>query len=235
MKKQGFTLIELLVVIAIIAILAAILFPVFAKAREKARQSTCTSNVKQLSIGVLMYAQDYDDRLVPLYAPQASPTPPGGYWVAGYIYLQQLIYPYTGSLKIAHCPSSPIKATGDVYINGSYGANNLVLVATTTGPSNSLNKLNSPASLMLMMDADIYGLNWFNALNPNGAYFIPGAGDAGQALPSNTNAAYANDFAGGRHNNGCVVGFADGHSKWMQSKEIIGEANKTGKGGWLPQ
>lgn len=62
MKQKGFTLIELLVVIAIIAILAAILFPVFAKAREKARQSTCTSNLKQIGTASLMYAQDYDGR-----------------------------------------------------------------------------------------------------------------------------------------------------------------------------
>ena len=61
-KKVGFTLIELLVVIAIIAILAAILFPVFARAREKARQSSCLSNIKQLGLGMLMYVQDYDER-----------------------------------------------------------------------------------------------------------------------------------------------------------------------------
>ncbi len=61
--RKGFTLIELLVVIAIIAILAAILFPVFARAREKARQASCSSNLKQLALGVLMYVQDYDERL----------------------------------------------------------------------------------------------------------------------------------------------------------------------------
>jgi prepilin-type N-terminal cleavage/methylation domain-containing protein len=59
--KLGFTLIELLVVIAIIAILAAILFPVFAKVREKARQTTCTSNEKQIGLGILQYVQDYDE------------------------------------------------------------------------------------------------------------------------------------------------------------------------------
>ena len=61
MTKRGFTLIELLVVIAIIAILAAILFPVFAKAREKARQSSCQSNIKQITLGVLQYSSDYDE------------------------------------------------------------------------------------------------------------------------------------------------------------------------------
>src|SRR5437763_9221105 len=73
-SHQGFTLIELLVVIAIIAILAAILFPVFAQAREKARTIACASNLKNLGTAVLMYAQDYDERL-PLSA-EAIPTPP---------------------------------------------------------------------------------------------------------------------------------------------------------------
>ncbi len=63
MSRRGFTLIELLVVIAIIAILAAILFPVFARAREKARQSSCSSNMKQITLGILQYCQDYDERL----------------------------------------------------------------------------------------------------------------------------------------------------------------------------
>src|SRR5947207_1777505 len=67
-RRPGFTLIELLVVIAIIAILAAILFPVFAQAREKARQTTCLSNLRQMGWGLQMYGQDYDERM-----------PPGGY------------------------------------------------------------------------------------------------------------------------------------------------------------
>src|SRR5204862_2529101 len=64
-RNRAFTLIELLVVIAIIAILAAILFPVFAQAREKARGASCLSNVKQMALGAYMYAQDYDDQVVP--------------------------------------------------------------------------------------------------------------------------------------------------------------------------
>ncbi|MGE5530650.1 MAG: prepilin-type N-terminal cleavage/methylation domain-containing protein, partial [Bacteroidota bacterium] len=63
MSRRGFTLIELLVVIAIIAILAAILFPVFAKAREKARQSSCLSNTKQIGLSMMQYIQDYDEQL----------------------------------------------------------------------------------------------------------------------------------------------------------------------------
>ncbi len=72
-RQRGFTLIELLVVIAIIAILAAILFPVFAKAREKARQTSCLSNIRQLSTGILSYAQDYDEK----FRCPTIPTRPG--------------------------------------------------------------------------------------------------------------------------------------------------------------
>ena len=76
--RRGFTLIELLVVIAIIAILAAILFPVFARAREKARQSSCLSNVKQLTLGILMYADDYDEKFPVQDYTVAAVTYPGG-------------------------------------------------------------------------------------------------------------------------------------------------------------
>ena len=97
MRRSGFTLIELLVVIAIIAILAAILFPVFAKAREKARQSSCLSNAKQLSLGMLQYAQDYDEtfprgNISDAFA-GADPTPRG------------LLVPYTKNTQIWVCPS----------------------------------------------------------------------------------------------------------------------------------
>lgn len=104
---RGFTLIELLVVIAIIAILAAILFPVFARAREKARQTTCLSNVKEITLGLLMYASDYDERYVPgrIYSTEGCNS---------YFYWPMLIEPYikagvtsSSGMSIWRCPSGP--------------------------------------------------------------------------------------------------------------------------------
>ncbi len=96
MRTKGFTLIELLVVIAIIAILAAILFPVFARAREKARQNSCLSNVKQLTLGIMMYANDYDEYMPPVLAA----------WVVLPSW-RTCIYPYVKNLQIFQCPSRP--------------------------------------------------------------------------------------------------------------------------------
>ena len=95
-RTSGFTLIELLVVIAIIAILAAILFPVFARARENARRSSCQSNLKQIGLGILQYTQDYDEKF---FAQRASGVPGGGAW--------DTIQPYMKSVQIFQCPSEP--------------------------------------------------------------------------------------------------------------------------------
>src|SRR5271165_4979340 len=95
-RKKGFTLIELLVVIAIIAILAAILFPVFAKAREKARQASCLSNEKQLGLALMQYLQDYDERLPAVWDGFRSPETNWGIET----------YPYVKNLSVFSCPSN---------------------------------------------------------------------------------------------------------------------------------
>jgi prepilin-type N-terminal cleavage/methylation domain-containing protein/prepilin-type processing-associated H-X9-DG protein len=110
-RQGAFTLIELLVVIAIIAILAAILFPVFAQARAKARQTVCLSNLKQIGLGAVMYAQDYDETVVPVQVYSGNPATPLYNW-----YNSQtgttidprggLLYPYMKNTVIQDCPEA---------------------------------------------------------------------------------------------------------------------------------
>jgi prepilin-type N-terminal cleavage/methylation domain-containing protein/prepilin-type processing-associated H-X9-DG protein len=146
MKKLGFTLIELLVVIAIIAILAAILFPVFAQAREKARAITCVSNQKQIGLGILQYTQDYDEEF-----------PPANYLLAGAPYevrWYEAVNPYikngtadpsTGVQKgkdgVWHCPSFP--STQDA----EYGVLDHLFTPTAGGVPDSLYNKLAPAKL----------------------------------------------------------------------------------------
>jgi prepilin-type N-terminal cleavage/methylation domain-containing protein/prepilin-type processing-associated H-X9-DG protein len=124
---RGFTLIELLVVIAIIAILAAILFPVFAQARDKARSAACMSNVKQVGLGVLMYAQDYDDTLPQHAGDFADFLNPavGANWA-------RAIQPYVKNDKIYACPSAPLEPRNPTAqtARNSYQGNAVVLRRT---------------------------------------------------------------------------------------------------------
>jgi prepilin-type N-terminal cleavage/methylation domain-containing protein/prepilin-type processing-associated H-X9-DG protein len=113
-RRSGFTLIELLVVIAIIAILAAILFPVFSRARENARRSSCQSNLKQIALGLSQYTQDYDER----YLIQGTTSPAATF--------AEILQPYVKSRQIFLCPSAlnstwdPL-ASGANWNNGPYG------------------------------------------------------------------------------------------------------------------
>ena len=127
-RRLGFTLIELLVVIAIIAILAAILFPVFARAREKARQSSCLSNVKQLCLAELSYQQDYDERTSSVTNWPVN-TSSAGYGKCTWI---NMLMPYVKNEQVFECPSSTLgyrlvttTTAGGTFqwAYGSYGAN----------------------------------------------------------------------------------------------------------------
>ena len=122
MRRRGFTLIELLVVIAIIAILAAILFPVFARAREKARQASCSSNVKQLALAFNMYVQDYDETFPGAWAGLGI----RGAWIymtnaTGPVYdvTQGAIFPYIKNSQLFICPSVRRAVNCDHEMNGA--------------------------------------------------------------------------------------------------------------------
>ena len=134
MKKKGFTLIELLIVIAIIAILASILFPVFARARENARRSSCASNLKQQGLGIMQYTQDYDEVMVPAWLDGScyasgghSDTNTGGCAGTDNLKWMDLIQPYVKSEQVFNCPSAIAshpkydEANGSRY--GHYAAN----------------------------------------------------------------------------------------------------------------
>jgi prepilin-type N-terminal cleavage/methylation domain-containing protein/prepilin-type processing-associated H-X9-DG protein len=199
MTKRGFTLIELLVVIAIIAILAAILFPVFAKAREKARQSSCLSNVKQIVLGLMQYAQDYDERL------------PAGHTYAGGVGVWYLaIDPYIKNTQVRMCPSDG--ATPAIPPTCSYGVSyNNIFTDTGTGPRGaSLGSLTAPADTLIMGDsAGIAGPStwYYYSLKP---YALGTSGQTYNCIPHP-----------GRHNGGNNVGFADGHAKWIATQTML--------------
>ncbi len=145
MSKKGFTLIELLVVIAIIAILAAILFPVFAKAREKARQTTCTSSMKQLGLAIIQYEQDYDEFL---------PYEVNGNNGAGWAHE---IYPYIKATAVYTCPDDLTAPSGS-NIPISYIMNRCALDAPTLigqgvyGIGGAIPKLNAPAATVCLYE-----------------------------------------------------------------------------------
>lgn len=211
--KKGFTLIELLVVIAIIAILAAILFPVFAKAREKARQTSCASNLKQIGLGIMQYTQDYDEVFPPGYAGngmvvQADPGMPGYHYMTdpgqvangqgNYIIWADFVNPYVKSLKIYECPSAPAKNVM------SYGYNYAISGAAVYGPvvpPLSVGAVKKPAELVMVLDYNIVYSVFANYLQPT---------IWGWMMDATT-----------MHNEGANVAFADGHVKWMKSSGTL--------------
>jgi len=138
--RKGFTLIELLVVIAIIAILAAILFPVFARAREKARQTSCLSNVKQIGTAIMMYVQDYDEMM--MYGHDNT----SGYWWSANGFLM----PYVKNTQIFLCPSQPNYAVG-------YGWNYPHMPYRTYYQGGfSIAMVNRPAEVLVICDSTAY-------------------------------------------------------------------------------
>ena len=193
-RKSGFTLIELLVVIAIIAILAAILFPVFARAREKARQTSCLSNLKQMALGAQMYAQDYDEVLPRL---NIGPGPltytlPNGTTYSGYMLWHTSIYPYLKNYQMLSCPSDSVRYAGNYTGGGSYGLN-------SWNGGRALATINFPAESM---------------------FFAEASGGDSYNLDGDTAGANDEMLAYARHNDGLNNAFVDGHAKWMATTNI---------------
>jgi prepilin-type N-terminal cleavage/methylation domain-containing protein/prepilin-type processing-associated H-X9-DG protein len=244
-RRSGFTLIELLVVIAIIAILAAILFPVFAQARAKARQASCTSNLKQLGTGLMMYIQDYDETF-----PRANQgateaecdAAPGGCWYrsgnASLIFWQQLAQSYIKNFGIMTCPDGDRSSVNNAYY-GHYGANRDVLrrrfpggESAATNYSVAMAQIEAPANTYLCFDSGNYSIDArLDALRPRGNFWcLPGTGDAvnisAASLPMPLLSQLASDFKGGRHFGGINIVYCDGHVKFMKTLEAYRQAER---------
>jgi len=190
--RGGFTLIELLVVIAIIAILAAILFPVFAKAREKARQTSCLSNLKQIGSAMMMYTQDYDESLFPYRnnPPAASPAlnpfasdPNVGSSAKRPIFYNQLLETYIKNYDVWKCPSNPSAFVNvdpnheDTSTNfWSYGGQNSYSVNQYCFPNNQafpLAQLPATADTVAIVDGRYYNCLPKNPRQLRGDNFTP--------------------------------------------------------------
>lgn len=239
MKRKAFTLIELLVVIAIITILSAILFPVFARARENARRSSCMSNLKQMGIALMMYVQDNDEGFPLAIVRKATrgagvTPPPGKEWSNGYWYWPQSINAYHKSTGVFLCPSASKTAYAYRGNSGNYGVNRLII--PTSGTPLKLADLQSSASTYLIMDFGIYVADTSYVNSPpttQPCYYLPGYGGAvGSTTACNNLEAsvdssfYRSDCQSGRHFGGVNVGFADGHVKWIKSRTVYHEAQK---------
>jgi prepilin-type N-terminal cleavage/methylation domain-containing protein/prepilin-type processing-associated H-X9-DG protein len=230
-RRSGFTLIELLVVIAIIAILAAILFPVFAQAREKARQATCLSNLKQLSLGLMMYVQDYDETFPSAYIRSTQP-PPGGFWSSGLWFWPQIAESYTKNYQISVCPSSK---AGGVYnaapYRTHYGINAHITLPSWAGTGSNnfglaLTAITAPAGILLVFDSGSYVMAYKYASNPIGdIYYIPGSqpiiGKTCDKLTPPLTGAPCSDYNTDRHTGGINVAFVDGHAKWTRTETVV--------------
>ncbi len=246
-SKAGFTLIELLVVIAIIAILAAILFPVFAKAREKARQTTCASNLKQLGIAFTQYIQDYDE-IYPLGVATASTGTFQTNWT-------QEIYPYVKATAVYTCPDDTSVLPAP-YTVVSYATNEQFRQQNASGAYYIIGpaKLTAPASTILLCEVtmgntalgggpvksqpasstpDAYGWMTYGEYSASNLYSITDTyGYNGQypnaefqtGLFYNDATGYAagvQPFLGsGLHTDGSNYLLNDGHVKWLKGTAV---------------
>lgn len=209
--RRGFTLIELLVVIAIIAILAAILFPVFARAREKARQSSCLSNTKQINLAILQYAQDYDECFP--YASRWGPDVNGSYGV-GYWYWYDYLNPYIMNTQVLICPSRHRWARGYGWNYQNFGYCSSA-GSFGSGAGRNMSDVVAPAETIIIGDNPDPGSWGAGSIYAYGPRQMDSSGSATDD-PTLANVAW-------RHNEGGNYGFCDGHVKWLGRSTATGE------------
>ena len=231
-RKTGFTLIELLVVIAIIAILAAILFPVFAQAREKARQTACLSNVKQISLAMMMYAQDYDETFCPGRYYDGVTAWAWDHYIEPYAQSAGSTYYGTGKQPYLECPTDTTPRTTTVAGKRSYAipmsafatADLAWKTETYSGAyyiteGRPLSAFPAPASTILVTEAPLNN----NRIGNNTGFRV--GSPNGQLPPAGANPPVTG--AKPNHSGGWNYGFADGHAKWVRPEQSAATSGKT--------
>ena len=223
MKRYiGFTLIELLVVIAVIAILAALLFPVFARAREKARQTACASNLKQIGLASALYVQDYDERYALGHAPADDPLTTfdgGGDYEPHFI---ELMRPYVRNTKnqgVWRCPSDPsprlTKEGDNLEFHVSYSVNGWFEYGQP------ISSVESPtAKIHVLESKDDDHFHWWN-------FGRKSVSDPYLNLNEMPAKQMTEGVAGLRHTDGANYLYADGHVKWARLDRLWGITRET--------
>ncbi len=224
--KKAFTLIELLVVIAIVSILAAILFPVFGRARENARKSSCLSNLKQIGLGLQQYVQDYDGAY-PMHA-----------YDVGAVRLRwsDALQPYTKSRQIFLCPSAPETLRTRVWFDGTagnyggYGYNFQYLGNSRPSARFTANDSQITAPAQTIALADTQGADFENRPGIQGAYTIDpplssarGSGKSSGFYADGAECGGAHSCRstpGARHLDFVNAAFADGHAKAIKLSQL---------------